>query len=145
MATRIRYIYIYMYITYKKWRIHKYHTCMILHAYYVRHTCTYLLAGTPLFCDIPPLLWNHHINQNVSRSSCRSIRGSSQPAPVLTNPGPLMSAHLLWVCNIPQWPWVWHHLLRIWFLFELPSGQRLHNSGKSPFIVSFPMKNGDVP
>ena len=24
----------------------------------------------------------------------------------------------------------------------IPSGKRLHNYGKSPFIVSFPMKNG---
>ena len=26
-----------------------------------------------------------------------------------------------------------------------PSGKRLHNYGKSPFIVNFPMKNGDFP
>jgi hypothetical protein len=26
-----------------------------------------------------------------------------------------------------------------------PSGKRLHNYGKSPFIVNFPMKNDDFP
>jgi hypothetical protein len=109
------------------------------------HTCWLELHYFVIFCVFPmstPLLWNHHINQNVSRSSCRSIRCSSQPAPVLTNPCPLMSAHLLWVCIVPQWPWAWHHLLRIWYLFELPSGQRLHNYGTSPFIVSFSHENG---
>jgi hypothetical protein len=26
-------------------------------------------------------------------------------------------------------------------VFNIPSGKRLHNYGKSPFIVNFPMKN----
>ena len=28
---------------------------------------------------------------------------------------------------------------------EIPSGNLLHNDGKSPFIVDFPMKNSDFP
>jgi hypothetical protein len=28
---------------------------------------------------------------------------------------------------------------------RIPSGKRLHNYGKSPFIVDLPMKNGDFP
>jgi hypothetical protein len=28
---------------------------------------------------------------------------------------------------------------------KIPSGKRLHNYGKSPFIVDLPIKNGDFP
>ena len=30
-------------------------------------------------------------------------------------------------------------------IYWLPSGKHTKNDGTSPFIVNFPMKNGDVP
>ena len=49
-----------------------------------------------------------------------------------------------------------HKLLKLmifWWFFDdiddtdddIPSGKRLHNYGKSLFIVDFPMNNGDFP
>ena len=38
-----------------------------------------------------------------------------------------------------------HHMQIEKYIIDIPSGKRLHNYGKSPFIVNFPLKHGDFP